>query len=340
MTNVLYCGLKYDYGIIDRGLSWEYQNIYESLKECPGINAYKLCHDLFKINFLKNKKNGNVLDEYNKEIINLVKNKNIKIVFIVIFQGNEIFLETINKLKQKGTYVVCQACDDTWRYESLSKKIAGNFSFWLTPNYESIDWFKKDGINNVIYSPFCVNPKYAKYRELKKKGDVCFIGQIYGKRVEYINYIQKMCNKDGIVFSQYGFGTQGGRISYEDYFRIIQENIIVLNFSSTYFNWKQKQFKARHVEVPFSGGIILSDGFPFMEKVFNGSPPFILSEMNSPNETYIKIKEIILDKSDEMLYNLNRIRKEGREKTKNLIWKNQLRKIINENILTSKQILS
>ena len=74
--NILYCGLKYDYGKKEMGYSFEHLNFYNSLKNMSAVKKLDyICVDEILIN------NGK--EFLNEEIIKMAKKNNYDFVFYV-----------------------------------------------------------------------------------------------------------------------------------------------------------------------------------------------------------------------------------------------------------------
>ena len=73
MLKILFCGLKYEYGKSQAGLSFEYQNFYEVLKNMPGVEC-----ELFAIDEVMREKGR---DEMNNVLIKQVQEKQYNLLF-------------------------------------------------------------------------------------------------------------------------------------------------------------------------------------------------------------------------------------------------------------------
>jgi hypothetical protein len=68
---------------------------------------------------------------------------------------------------------------------------ARKFTFIAVPFYQSLDFFKKKGINNVVYFPYGTSILLNNYYKISKQNSISFVGSNYGARPYYINFLIK-----------------------------------------------------------------------------------------------------------------------------------------------------
>jgi hypothetical protein len=77
---------------------------------------------------------------------------------------------------------------------------ANKFTYIAVPFQESVEFFKKKGINNVIYFPYGTSFSLNKYYLPSKQNAISFVGSNYGVRPYYIDFL----NKNGIIIDVKG----------------------------------------------------------------------------------------------------------------------------------------
>ena len=223
--NILYCGLKYDYGKQDQGVSFEYQNFYLTLKNMISINKLD-CLDI---------------DNANKEVLNdnLLKKCKLNsydLIFFFMFK-DEFYPETLNYIKNELSIpTIAWMADDHWRFEIYSKYIARNFSLVVTTDRDSVQKYKKNGLTNVFLSQWACNHFIYKPQANKlKKHDVTFVGMKYGNRKKKIDKIKKIHE-----IECWGKGWKNSKLLFSDMLDVYSNSLISLNFSESSY---QKNFK-------------------------------------------------------------------------------------------------
>jgi len=261
--------LKDDYGIPDRGESYESKYFYQSLKEIfsetrlfdfgPYLHRYTdLQRDIRKC-----------ADEYKPDII-----------FFVLYQEN-FSIETLDYLKSKAV-TVNWFCDDQWRFDDFSSKFCSHFSWVITTDHFSIDRYHKLGYRNAILSQWATNDVLeATPAKIDYKYDVSFIGAMNPSRKWMINELQKK----GINVHAFGSQWPNGRVSFDEMNDIFIHSKINLNMSnsktydirfvlSSYANLREylrtdktrEQIKGRHFEIPAQRGFQLTNYASFLEQ--------------------------------------------------------------------------
>lgn len=226
---VIFCGLKYEYGKETAGLSFEYQNLFESLQDMENVEAIFFPTDA-GLDMSKR-------DRLNSDLISLVNEQKPDLLFCFLFT-DELKKETIQYITQKtNTKTFNWFADDHWRFHIYSKFWAPLFTAVSTTDSKSLENYKRNKINNVIHSQWAVNPKlfFPKKQSDNKVYEITFVGQNYSTREQYINYLQQA----GLPVVAYGTGWGGGRILKEQTGVIWSNSKINLNFTEgNYDNWK------------------------------------------------------------------------------------------------------
>lgn len=206
------------------------------------------------------------------------------IFFDSSYKGNKELLEEIEKFKpdllfciMTGDPFVCKEepwetiiqetgvgrtktfnfyCDDTWRFDSFSKKTCNFFNYCSTPEKKSVEDYKNIGYNNIIHSTWHANSDL--YSNIRKSKDslLCFVGQKHSpERIEFISFLE---NNGFHVTNPTG-------ASFEDMVFSYSNSSIGLNFSR---NKGKTQIKGRVFEVTATNSLLLTEYHDEIEEYF------------------------------------------------------------------------
>jgi spore maturation protein CgeB len=260
---ILYCGMRWDYGLKNRGDSFEHSNIYSALAN--------MGHEIIQFDFMQM-----VADRGRKKcnsmLIDAVKQHNPALLFAVLFT-DQIIPETIETITKKtDTLTFNWFCDDHWRFEDFSRHHAHAFSWVSTTDPASLPKYKSIGYENVILTQWACNHFLCKPTGNPFKFDVTFIGQPHGDRKKVIKYLRK----NAIDAKTWGFGWPEGRLSQDQMITTYSDSRINLNLNNSHTRLtdmvlgrrKPDQIKGRNFEVPGCGGFLLTGIVPYLEKYF------------------------------------------------------------------------
>lgn len=260
--------MKYDYGVKERGYSFEYINVYKPLCDVYGEENVIL-YDFLSDYKEKGKKFTN------NRIIELCKELKPGISLFCMFK-DQIETGTVDRLRNYSP-ALCYFTDDPWRVEFAHKWIK-HFDFFSTPDYFMYKTYLSEGINNALYSPFGFNSNIYIKKDLPKKYDVTFVGGFS----PYRKWIIHLLKKEGINIKVFGRGWGSGSdwVSQEEMVDIFNQSRINLNLSNAIsFDYKfllyslsspyavakilrlkkfREQVKGRHYEINGCGGFQLS----------------------------------------------------------------------------------
>ena len=260
--------MKHDYGIKERGYSYEYINIYLPLCDVYGNDNVILYDFMSDFNSKGKKYTNNRITELTKEL-------KPDVSLFCLFK-DQIEVDTIEKIK-KYTRTLCYFTDDPWRIE-FARKWINHFDFFSTPDYFMYHTYLSEGIKNVLYSPFGFNSNIYINKHSVKKYDVTFVGGFS----PYRKWIVHILKKEGInikVFGR-GWGSSKEWVSQEEMVDIFNQSRINLNLSNAIsYDYKflfysftspysvakilrlkkfREQIKGRHYEINGCGGFQLS----------------------------------------------------------------------------------
>lgn len=279
---ILFCGLKHEYGKPNAGLSFEYQNFYEVLRQMPGVEA-----DMFAIDEIMQSEGR---EEMNRRLISRVQETKPDLLFCFLFT-EELEKETISYITKKtSTKTFNWFADDHWRFPIFSRIWAPLFTAVGTTDSEAVLKYKNIGIKNVIHTQWGVNTKLF-YPQAEKAYDITFVGQNYSIRQKYIDALLKA----GLPVEAFGTGWPYGRIPKEMAAKIWSGSKINLNFTEgnydspkallklfaklfvkkelgkyrfdahhffgnfqSLLSSRRRQIKSRNFEIPACGGLLLT----------------------------------------------------------------------------------
>jgi spore maturation protein CgeB len=257
---MLYVGMRYDYGRVQQGTSFEYNNFYQTL-----IN---MGYNVTEFDFMT------LLQNHGKEVMNsmlLEKAHLLKpdIIFFILFT-DEIFQETIRDLSKKNL-TFNWFCDDHWRFKNYSRHYAPCFTYVSTTDPNAIKKYHSHGIHNVILTQWaCNHYDYRRIPGTVKTFDTTFIGQPHGKRR---NVIHKLGRQD-IHVNTFGNGWTNGRVTQQQMIYIINGSRVNLNLSNSSLNLHtifrdKQQIKGRNFEIPGCGSFIISNYVEHIENYYD-----------------------------------------------------------------------
>lgn len=230
----LFVGLKYEYGNLKAGHSFEYQNFFQVLKNMEGVEC-----ELFAIDEVMQKVGR---DEMNNLLIKQVQENKYDLLFCFLFT-EEIKKETISYITKKTkTKTFNWFADDHWRFPIFSKYWAPLFTKVSTTDSLAVMKYQKIGVD-VIKTQWGANTKLYKPLLNQEVGiknqEICFVGKNYGNRMGYI----KALTDAGLPAVGFGSGWSVGRVSHEQMLSMFSNSKINLNFTESYFEWKKELVK-------------------------------------------------------------------------------------------------
>lgn len=289
---LLYVGLKYDYGIPERGFSYEHMNFLDTLKRMKGLHV-----EFFPFDDVMREVGR---EEMNDRLLEMVKGQVPDICFFVLFT-DEIKRSTIQEISASGrTTTLNWFGDDHWRFQVFSRHYAQCFHWVITTDSAAVEKYKGIGCRNVMLTQWGFNHHLYHRYNIPLEYDVTFIGQVHSRRRKAINRVQAA----GIDVKCWGRGWEAGRLGQEEMIRMYSRSKINLNFteSSVVFSWKplakiflnrradnsivtntpttmwdhvwmmlgdrRPQIKGRNFEIPGSGGFLLTSDAGHLEEYF------------------------------------------------------------------------
>ena len=281
---VLFCGLKYEYGKAQAGLSFEYRNFFEVLRAMPGVQAEIFAPD--------ERMQAVGREEMNKQLIIEVLEKKPDLFFCFLFT-EELKKATIDYITRKTSVKTFNwFADDHWRFPVFSRHWAPLFTAVSTTDSQAVAKYHRIGVKNVIKTQWGANTVlYRPARESDnrriREPDIAFVGKNYGNRQSYVQNLKSA----GLRAEGFGGAWPTGRVDFEKMLEFFSFSKINLNFTESYFSWpkqivklflkkelgsykvsiqspisnlqsligaRRRQIKGRMFEVPACGGFLLT----------------------------------------------------------------------------------
>ncbi len=276
---ILYAGMKYDYGIPERGFSFEHYNFYESLNRMGHTVEYFDFMTLFRQH--GSRKMTELLMEKVKDI-----RPDLLFTFLYTDQFDPEILTQIKE--QTSTVTFNWFADDHWRFESFTQHWAKCFSFVSTTDIHSLKKYEAVGYRNVLLTQWGVNHHLYVKKDLPLTADVSFVGQAHGERQK----VMKRLRDAGVALTVRGTHwnlrrrhiyarklrllseqrlnriVNATRITQEEMIDLFSSSRINLNLTASSQTNFRNQIKGRTFEIPGCGGFLLSEQTERMEEFF------------------------------------------------------------------------
>lgn len=244
--------MKYDYGIKDRGLSYEYHNFLKSLEDSG--------HQVTLFDYMENMSSLG-RDSMNKALVRTASELQPDIAIFSLYT-DQLLPEAVEQVRQYTT-TLCFFHDDTWR-KDFSQYWARHFDYFTSSDFEAKRKYERLGLHNAIHFPFGVNHKLYQPQQTEKIFDVSFVGAWH----PYREWLIKRLKKANIKVETAGSRWPRGIVPQEEMIRMFNQSRINLNLSNS-CSWDARylisspkgiintlhsrknveQIKARHFEI-------------------------------------------------------------------------------------------
>lgn len=251
---------EHAYGDPARGEGPEYANFIPALR--------RLGHEVTFFESLSRKPYED-FSRLNHALLKRVEETSPDVVFCVLMHY-EVWIETIQVIRNSGAWVVNWATDDSWKYPMFSKLIGPKFDLFVTTYPQMGERYHHDGINSVCLSQWAANGDtlISSLPASACRYPVSFVGAAYGNRRATIARLRH----EGIEVVCFGHGWPEGPIETKRMGEIFRESQISLNFSDGAHgrsDFASRQIKARIFEVPGYGGCLLTEKAPDLDRYFH-----------------------------------------------------------------------
>src|SRR4051794_41084590 len=268
---ILYVAMANDYGVPERGPSFEETNFRSSL---DGMG-----HEVVPFDFMERARvDGKA--KMRADLISTAAEAEADLAFFCLFE-DELDPATLDAVRKAGgAPTVNWFTDDHWRFADFSRHMAPAFDLAVTTDPDAIPKYEAAGVRNVLLSQWACN-RYAYTRVTKTiEHEVTFVGQPHGNRRETIRTLARA----GIDVECWGYGWPAGRLSHDEMVRAFGSSRINLSLSNSSEPRRRErlalwlrgrrptprppQIKGRNFEVPGCGGFLLTERVPHLERYF------------------------------------------------------------------------
>jgi len=206
-------------------------------------------------------------------------------MFFSYFYDACIQPEAIDEIRAMGITTVNWYCNGSYQLH-LVAEIAPHYDWCLVPEKARLEDYRKMGAR-PIYCQEAANPLVYKPYDLPIEYDVTFVGQAYGDRPSYLEYLRIR----GIDVHVWGRGwpvtsqppraplqseaviTSGGILSDDELIKMYSRSRINLGFSTCGETHRAgeriMQVRLRDFEVPMSGGFYMVEYMEELEEFFD-----------------------------------------------------------------------
>jgi hypothetical protein len=291
---ILYLGVKYDYGNPARGLSYEEYNFLNTFKQMNDVTVVRL--DIYTLYYRYGRKAMN--DAIKEACIHY----SITDLFYLLYLDVIDYSLIASLSNDYGIKTHIWLFDDDKRYLE-TQDLVSSFDIAITTLEARHYWRLSKGINSS-YAQFAANHYMFRSFNIERDIDVLFIGQNFGNRKQYVEYLRS----HNIKVEAFGNGwPNGGRVTQSRMLSLLNRAKIVLNFSSSYGHPELKHLKGRVFEIPATGAFLLTEECTDLEKYFDVGED--VERFSDEAELLEKVQYYLANKNDRV-----RIAKKGKEK--------------------------
>lgn len=276
---ILFAATQYDYGIKERGYSFEHFNFYEPL--------VAMGHHVEYFDFMElHRLHGPVrMTQMLRERVEEIR-PDLLFVFMFSDQFDHDLLKKIGTASSVPS--VNWFADDHWRFDSFSRHWADCFTHVVTTDAVSLERYRSAGFQHAILSQWGVNHiRYSK-NDAAMQRDVSFVGQAHGERNSIVSSLRnsgidiavrgtywdvrlyhRILRKLGLL-SETSFAAviNRTRIGQNEMIDMFRTSRINLNLTASSNAGQRNQIKGRTFEIPGCGGFQLSEYAERIEEFF------------------------------------------------------------------------
>lgn len=152
---------------------WQRVHFFEELA------YHNVCFDTFNPLLCKS------WEEANERLVKKIEGGGFDLFFTSVCHKDALFVDTLDKLKQKGIPSLCLRCDNLVM-PFYDKYLSPYFDLiWLTSK-ETEHLYKKWGAKS-IFAPYAASPYSFRFEDRPLLRAICFVGTPYGSRTRMMN---------------------------------------------------------------------------------------------------------------------------------------------------------
>jgi spore maturation protein CgeB len=218
---ILYVAMKHDYGRPEQGESFEHWNFYDSLA--------RMGHTILYFDFMTLLRTRG-REEMNRRLLEVARAEKPALTFSVLFR-DEIDPDVVRRVPDaSGGPTLNWFCDDVWRFEDFSRRVAPAFSWVVTTARSVLPAYARIGCGNVIHAQWACNHfLYRRQPGAPMKHDLTFVGQPHGNRRRIVEALRAA----GLRVEVWGQGWDSGRIPQERMIEVFNQSRINLNLAQS-----------------------------------------------------------------------------------------------------------
>jgi spore maturation protein CgeB len=267
---ILYVAMQHDYGDARRGPSFEETNFRSALE---GMG-----HELVRFDFMERSARDG-LGPMRRDLVAEAADAQPDVAFFCLFT-DQIDTETIERMGREGRCpTVNWFADDHWRFDGFTRRFAPAFDLAVTTDEDSLPKYAELPDVRVHLSQWACNRYAYRRADTELRHDVTFVGQPHGDRAQTI----KRLRAAGWNVECWGHGWPAGRLDHDAMVEVFSSSRINLNLSNSSETGtrarlrklvrlpaqsRPPQIKGRNFEVPGSGGFLLTERLPHLERYF------------------------------------------------------------------------
>jgi len=268
VKRILYVGMGRAWGDVARGAGYEDQFFRRSLEDHPGLVVE---HFDFMTKLAQRGQ-----EDMSRMLWRRVLESRPDMVFLVPFAGWAGPLrETVRRITEcTSALTLLWICDDPWQFEDFSSAWAPCVDHIITSDPGMLSSYQAIGCaDRLIVSQWGVNTSFYSPVDCIRDIDVSFVGRAHSDRLGTIRAIEDA----GIEVQVYGRGwsDRQARLSDEEMVDVFRRSKINLNLGMS-IDSSCQQIKARNFEVLASGGFLLTQRVPYLDRYFEDGQDLVM----------------------------------------------------------------